>query len=154
MKGTGGVTVSGFTENDVNATGVFVAIGPKPSGGYWSGFGKVEDQHWQADVATDPPWQDYTISAAYYYGPPGAASPAGAGVAAVATALSRGSGGAAAGVGNHKPECFDVRFQARTDDATTTSGPVSDLCGAIRPQLLRRPGVRTAVGLPTESMTS
>ena len=76
MKGTGGVTVSGFTENDVNATGVFVAIGPKPSGGYWSGFGKVENQHWQADVATDPPWQDYTISAAYYYGPPGAASPA------------------------------------------------------------------------------
>jgi hypothetical protein len=75
MNGTGGVTVSGITDKDVNATGVFVAIGPKPSGGYWSGFGKVEDQHWQADVATDPPWQDYKISAAYYYGPPGA-SPA------------------------------------------------------------------------------
>src|SRR6478752_3742321 len=75
MNGTGGVTLSGITDKDVNATGVFVAIGPKPSGGYWSGFGKVENQHWQADVATDPPWQDYKISAAYYYGPPGA-SPA------------------------------------------------------------------------------
>ena len=76
MSGTGGVTVSGITDKDVTATGVFVAIGPRPSGGYWSGFGKVEDQHWQADVATDPPWQDYKISAAYYYGPPGAVSPA------------------------------------------------------------------------------
>ena len=38
MNGTGGVTVSGITDKDVNATGVFVAIGPKPSGRYWSGF--------------------------------------------------------------------------------------------------------------------
>ncbi len=76
MNGTGGVTLSGSTENNINATGVVVSIGPKPEGGYWSGFGKVENQRWQADVATDPPWQDYEISAAYYYGPLGAATPA------------------------------------------------------------------------------
>ena len=86
MNGTGGVTVSGITDKDVDATGVFVAIGPRPSGGYWSGFGKVENQHWQADVATDPPWQDYKISAAYYYGPPGAVT--GTGSAGVAGAES------------------------------------------------------------------
>ena len=86
MNGTGGVTVSGITDKDVDATGVFVAIGPRPSGGYWSGFGKVENQHWQADVATDPPWQDYKISAAYYYGPPGAFT--GTGSAGVAGAES------------------------------------------------------------------
>src|SRR6478735_2734142 len=67
----------------------------------------------------------------------------------VTGARSAGSGGAA-GVGNHTPECFEVRFPARTADAaTTTSGRVSELCGAIRPQVLRRPGLRTAVGLPT-----
>ncbi len=75
MNETGGVTVSGVAEKDVNATGVVVAIGPKPSGGYWSGFGNVLGQHWQADVAIDPPWQNYTISAAYYYGRPGGAPP-------------------------------------------------------------------------------
>jgi|SoiMethySBSTD1v2_1073268.scaffolds.fasta_scaffold602737_1 hypothetical protein len=76
LNGTGGVTVSGSTENDVKATGVVVSIGPKPEGGYWSGFGKVENQQWQADVATEPPWQNYQIKAAYYYGSLDAPAPA------------------------------------------------------------------------------
>jgi hypothetical protein len=76
MNGTGRVTVSGLAEKDVNDAAVVVAIGPKPSGGYWFGYGSVLNQHWQADVATDPPWQNYAISAAYYYGLPGGASPA------------------------------------------------------------------------------
>jgi hypothetical protein len=76
MNGTGRVTVSGFAEEDVNDAAVVVAIGPKPSGGYWFGYGNVLNQHWQADVATDPPWQNYAISAAYYSGLPGGASPA------------------------------------------------------------------------------
>jgi len=67
LNGTGGVTVSGSTENDVKATGVVVSIGPKPEGGYWSGFGKVENQQWQADVATEPPGQETQIKDAYYY---------------------------------------------------------------------------------------
>jgi hypothetical protein len=36
---TGRVTVSGFAEEDVNDAAVVVAIGPKPSGGYWFGHG-------------------------------------------------------------------------------------------------------------------
>jgi hypothetical protein len=52
-------------------------------------------------------------------------------------------------------ECFQVHFPGdRTDDAATvTSEPGIGLRGAIRPQLLQRPGLRTAVDLPTEAMT-
>src|SRR6478672_5833219 len=42
-----GVTVYGHTESGVD--GVFVLVGPKPSGEYWPGFGAVFNQHWQAD---------------------------------------------------------------------------------------------------------
>jgi hypothetical protein len=62
--GAGGVTVSGVAEEYVSA--VFVVIGPKPSGGYWYGQANVSDQHWQADVATDPPWGNYSIWASYW----------------------------------------------------------------------------------------
>jgi hypothetical protein len=64
FNGTGGVTVSGVAEKYVSA--VFVVIGPKPSGGYWYGQANVSDQHWQADVATDPPWGNYSIWASYW----------------------------------------------------------------------------------------
>jgi hypothetical protein len=74
INGTGDVTVSGSAEKDVNS--VFVVIGPKPSGGYWVGYANVSNQQWQADVPTNPPWQNYTISA-YYYGPSGSAAPMG-----------------------------------------------------------------------------
>ncbi len=73
ISGTGDVTVSGSAQQDVN--GMFVLIGPKPSGGYWAGYGKVLNQQWQADVATDPPWQNYTITAYPYFGPSGGAPP-------------------------------------------------------------------------------
>ena len=72
----GRVTVSGVVEKDVHAPAVVVAVGPKPSGGYWFGYGNVLNQHWQADVATDGSSENYAISAAYYYGLPGGASPA------------------------------------------------------------------------------
>jgi hypothetical protein len=64
FNGKGGVTVSGVAEKYVSA--VFVLIGPKPSGGYWYGQANVSDQHWQADVATDPPWGNYSIWASYW----------------------------------------------------------------------------------------
>ena len=70
------VTVAGVAEKDVDAPAVVVAIGPKPSGGYWFGYGNVSNQQWQADVATDVPGEKYGISAAYYYGLPGGAAPA------------------------------------------------------------------------------
>jgi hypothetical protein len=73
----GGVTVSGVAEDYVSA--VFVVIGPKPSGGYWFGQANVSDQHWQANVATDPPWGNYSISASYWPdagAAPGASPPA------------------------------------------------------------------------------
>lgn len=66
ISGTGDVTVSGSARQDVN--GMFVLIGPKPSGGYWVGYGNVLNQHWQADVATDPPWQNYTVQVYPYSG--------------------------------------------------------------------------------------
>lgn len=62
--GKGGVTVSGVAEKYVSA--VFVLIGPKPSGGYWYGQANVSDQHWQADVVTDPSWGNYSIWASYW----------------------------------------------------------------------------------------
>ena len=62
--GKGGVSVSGVAEKYVSA--VFVLIGPKPSGGYWYGQANVSDQRWQADVATDPPWGNYSIWASYW----------------------------------------------------------------------------------------
>jgi hypothetical protein len=69
ISGTGDVTVSGSAQKDVS--GMFVLIGPKPSGGYWVGYANVSNQRWQADVATDPPWQNYTIRAYPYFGPSG-----------------------------------------------------------------------------------
>src|SRR5271166_2463546 len=72
ISGTGDVTVSGSAQQDVK--GMFVLIGPKPSGGYWVGYANVLDQQWQADVPTDPPWQNYTIRAYPYYGPSGGAT--------------------------------------------------------------------------------
>ncbi len=72
ISGTGDVTVSGSAQQDVN--GMFVLIGPKPSGGYWVGYANVLNQRWQADVATDPPWQNYTIRAYPYFGTSGGAT--------------------------------------------------------------------------------
>jgi hypothetical protein len=73
ISGTGDVTVSGSAQQDVN--GMFVLIGPRPSGGYWVGYANVVNQHWQANVATEPPWQNYTIEAYPYFGPSGGAPP-------------------------------------------------------------------------------
>ena len=52
-----------------------VAIGPKPSGGFWKGFGNILGQHWQADVATDPPWHDLHDNGRLLLGRPGGAPP-------------------------------------------------------------------------------
>jgi hypothetical protein len=73
ISATGEVTVSGSAQEDVN--GMFVLIGPKPSGGYWGSYANVVNEQWQADVATDPPWQNYTISAYPYYASSGGAAP-------------------------------------------------------------------------------
>ena len=73
ISATGDVTISGSAEKDVNE--VFVTIGPKPSGGNWVGQSPVVNHQWKADVPTDSPWKNYTISA-YYYTPPGGAAPA------------------------------------------------------------------------------
>jgi hypothetical protein len=58
------VTVWGHADKDVD--GMFVLIGPKPSGGYWPAFTNVFNQQWQADVATEPqisqPYQIWAIS--------------------------------------------------------------------------------------------
>jgi hypothetical protein len=70
-----GVTVYGHTESNVD--GVFVLVGPKPSGGYWSGFGAVFNQHWQADVATQEKIQpdEYPVTTYYHRSGGGAARP-------------------------------------------------------------------------------
>ena len=55
-----------------------------------------------------------------------------------------------------RPESCEVHLPGdRTDidNATTTSGH-NELRGATRPRLLYRPGLGTALGLPTESMTT
>ena len=62
----GKLTVSGSAQKDVN--GMYVVIGPKPSGGYDTGCGNVVNQHWQAEVATDPSWQQYPLVTVPYYG--------------------------------------------------------------------------------------
>jgi len=62
----GKLTVSGSAQKDVN--GMYVVIGSKPSGGYDTGCGNVVNQHWQADVATDPSWQQYPLVTVPYYG--------------------------------------------------------------------------------------
>jgi hypothetical protein len=69
ISGTGDVTVSGSAQQDVNR--MFILIGPKPSGGYWTGYADVLNKHWKANVATDPPWQNYTIQVFPYNGPSG-----------------------------------------------------------------------------------
>jgi hypothetical protein len=65
----GTMTVSGSAQKDVN--GMYVVIGPKPSGGYDTGYGNVVNQHWQAKVATDPSWQQYPVVTVPYYGSTG-----------------------------------------------------------------------------------
>ena len=70
--GTGDVTVSGSAQPDV--MGMYVLIGPKPSGGFWGAYANVLNQQWQADVLTDPPWQNYPIEVHPYYGPSGGAT--------------------------------------------------------------------------------
>jgi hypothetical protein len=62
----GRLTVSGSAEKDVN--GMYVLIGPKPSGGYDTGCGNVVDQRWQAEVPTDPSWQKYPLMTVPAYG--------------------------------------------------------------------------------------
>jgi hypothetical protein len=62
----GKLTVSGSAQKDVN--GMYVVIGPKPSGGYDTGCGNVVNQHWQAEVPTDPSWQQYPLVTVPYYG--------------------------------------------------------------------------------------
>jgi hypothetical protein len=62
----GKLTVSGSAQKDVN--GMYVVIGPKPSGTYDTGCGNVVNQHWQAEVATDQSWQKYTLATVPAYG--------------------------------------------------------------------------------------
>jgi len=70
----GTLTVSGSAQKDVN--GMYVVIGPKPSGRYDTGYGNVVNEHWQAQVATDPSWQQYPVVTIPYYGSnPSAARP-------------------------------------------------------------------------------
>jgi hypothetical protein len=70
-----GVTVYGHAESDVD--GVFVLVGPKPSGGYWVAFANVFNQHWQADVATQAKIQpdQYPVTTYYHRSGGGAARP-------------------------------------------------------------------------------
>jgi hypothetical protein len=72
IDGTGDVTVSGSAQPDV--IGMYVVIGPKPSGGFWGAFANVVNQQWQANVRTDSPWQNYPIEVRPYYGPSGGAT--------------------------------------------------------------------------------
>jgi hypothetical protein len=65
----GTLTVSGSAQKDVN--GMYVVIGPMPSGRYDTGYGNVVNQHWQAEVATDPSWQQYPVVTIPYYGSTG-----------------------------------------------------------------------------------
>jgi len=62
----GKLTVSGSAQKDV--IGMYVVIGPKPSGGYDTGCGNVVNQRWQAEVATDPSWQKYPLATVPAYG--------------------------------------------------------------------------------------
>ena len=55
----GKLTVSGAAQASVS--GMYVLIGPKPSGGYDTGCGNVVDQQWQAEVVTDASWQKYPL---------------------------------------------------------------------------------------------
>ncbi|WP_156764954.1 hypothetical protein [Mycobacterium sp. 1081908.1] len=55
----GKLTVSGSAQASVS--GMYVLIGPKPSGGYDTGCGNVVDQQWQVEVATDSSWQKYPL---------------------------------------------------------------------------------------------
>lgn len=68
----GTLTVSGSAQKDVN--GMYVVIGPKPSGRYDAGYGNVVNEHWQAEVATDPSWQQYPVVTIPYYGSTGGAA--------------------------------------------------------------------------------
>ena len=126
-----GTEVKVWGHADKNVDGPYVVlIGPKPPVGFWPGFTNVFNQQWEADVPTDP-----QISRATKYGP----------------TPRRHSQRRC-----RKPECFEVHLPGdRIDNNTTiTSGPANELRGATRPQLLQGPGIRTAIGLPIESMTT
>jgi hypothetical protein len=63
----GKLTVSGSAQKDVN--GMYVLIGPKPSGRFDVGCGNVlVNRQWQAEVATDPSWQKYPLRTIAAYG--------------------------------------------------------------------------------------
>jgi hypothetical protein len=62
----GKLTVSGAAQKDV--FGMWVMIGPKPSGGYDSNCGNVTGGQWQAVVATDASWQKYRLQTVPVYG--------------------------------------------------------------------------------------
>jgi hypothetical protein len=62
----GKLVVSGSTVND--ATGMYVVIGPKSSGGYDTGCGNVVDQRWQTEVTTDASWPNYPLVTVPAYG--------------------------------------------------------------------------------------
>ena len=96
IDGTGDVTVSGEAQPDV--MGMYVVIGPKPSGGFWGAFANVSNQQWQANVRTDPPWQNYPIEVRPFYGPKG---------------------------GDTRPNTFKFTVQGIQAAATTTSPPPS-----------------------------
>jgi hypothetical protein len=72
----GKLTVSGSAQKDVN--GIYVVIGPKASGQYDTGYGNVVNQQWQAEVPTDPSWQQYPLVTIPYYGSSGVARSASA----------------------------------------------------------------------------
>src|SRR5258705_679065 len=115
IDGTGDVTVSGSAQPDV--IGMYVVIGPKPSGGFWGTFANVSNQQWQANVRTDPPWQNYPIEVRPFFGPSGGAT---------------------------RPNAFKFTFQG-TD--TTTSPPPSPedilkCVGQSSPSCFHRPEVR------------
>jgi hypothetical protein len=63
----GKLAVSGSAQKDVH--GMWVMIGPKPSGGYDTDCGNVADGHWQAMVPTDPSWPKYPLLTVPVYGP-------------------------------------------------------------------------------------
>ncbi|OBI46344.1 hypothetical protein A5706_29885 [Mycobacterium sp. E796] len=62
----GKLTVSGSAQESVS--GMYVLIGPKPSGGYDTGCGNVVHQQWEAEVATDASWQKYPLQTVPAYG--------------------------------------------------------------------------------------
>jgi hypothetical protein len=123
ISATGEVTVSGSAQEDVN--GMFVLIGPKPSGGYWAGYANVVNQQWQADVATDPPWQNYTIQAYPYHVPSGGAAQA-PGAPPVPKATSEPAVAPAGRLVSETTGQSALKFTFQGTDPTTTPPPPPD----------------------------